>query len=830
MRNHGVNSRTQSLALQGHTNMAQLRMDALYTGFSREAGSAASLFTVAGAGLSYQLGRTLTIGVFSQTSSRYAGRLLAPLVGLNFEVGTLHGIHHFTNANIATENTNGFRSYLSTLIDVGALKGLGAMSLRQSQPVQQMVQSFGMAGIHRTVASTGLVPHMGSDSFFEDVLNAEVLNLEMGASGVLARRMGAGHLSNLERSLHTYQNVRISILETMRASVAQPPGRFAEFQGMAREQWRAHGEGIRNSARELAFEYFDSWSEWTTPRCFHLPVFERMYLALDPSQRRAKFQVLTSYLKDPSINPAREKFLENAIKFSFQHLADEHIESALRILSHRFNDESITPMHRRRLLTAFQHGFYRFDAAQKIDVATMVMGEMLRPVSNLREHACDVLLQCLSHLQREQLIQMAASLNAAPFSPLESMSYVERSFNSIFNQMASRRRADHQEADIVEELQLLGSFLPHAVFHLGFIAHNRLLKTAQLLPEAVSQPELISMLDWIPSDLLCNLRWGEEFERRQGDHDASLPLWMRAWERDRSVRVLSAVCDAHKSLALPAEWTALRAKAAQVLSLQDIVEFRNLMRQHLLATQPADVAITENWWNNATMAQRWLALQFCVGSRRYWALKGREAMRMRRFTFQGLENETGVASTQPVVLDNDNVFFLLGDPSSVGVPYEFVQDKGFEQARRYMLVHHTHPSRGPRDFNQIYPSTQVEGVESGDLYAMLNFMSQLNLPSPVAFSLTHEDGGSIFVMRQNERGDKHLDVYSARRAEGEAFDLNHSMLRNVRDGITRWSTANHMNSSFWEVPFEWVENMRYPDAPVTHPSAPVSVADATRLH
>lgn len=821
MRLNGAHQNSQRFSGTSSYSRAQLTTNALDAGFSREATNVTNLLTVAGAGLSYQLGRTLTQAAFNPITARYASRILAPIVGLNFEVSTIHGIQHFTGSHLPTQSHFGDSSYLSTLVDIGSLKTLGFMSGSMSHPVQQMIQSVGMAGVHRASAAVGLIPQHGQGSFAEEVVNAQVLNLELGASGALSGLLGTRRIQVLERSLYASQGMRFSPEQVSRVLREE---RSWQVQGMAAE---AEGFGARRVAAALGR---------ATPRLWDLSFFRYFFRRLAPAERQARFVDLVGEFNQPKSNDAREKFIDVAVREALSHLNPEQINSIGR--THLLPSLNLAQgLHRDRLLRTLQEAFPHF-APDLQDVAIKnVMREMVRPSSRSQRVAQDAFLRSLNALQRDQILRVAEAFRDLRFSAVESMNYMEASLQSIFENLTMTRTEQVHE-DILTEIRLFNTFLSHPVFKLGVMAHDRMVSLLQELPEHLAKSALDLMESNVSGDFLTNLRWVEEFERRRVSSDASSPAWIRVWEQQRQDITFARVRSVQGGLQFPNEWVSLTRRANEVRNLQDITFFRNTMRALVNSTDAQNRAGFDAWWSAASMPQRWLILQICVGSQGFWKMQGSQAMRMRKLSFRGFGNETGIASTEAVIRDRSDAFFILGDGDSVGVPHEFIQEYGIEEARRYMMVHHSHPVRGPRDYNQIYPSTRIEGAESGDLHAMFNLLTSLHISETAAFSLTHEDGGSIFVMRSRGDGSKSLEVYSGRRSEGERFDIStDSMLANVRQGIRDWAAHSDseirkepMDVTLWEVPFSWIENMSYPNAPADHPAPRVHIDQARQLN
>lgn len=768
---------------------AQLRGDALWHGFAREAASLPNLLTLGGSGLSYQFGKTLVGGIFAGTSQRLLPRVLAPLVGLNLEVATLEGVHYYTGHRIATEGDNRYRSHFSTLLDIGSLKALGFLSASLSEPLRQLTQSVGMVSLHRLAAAVGWIPPQGRAGFAEDVANAQVLNLQMGAGAVMLRYMGGSSLTLIERSLHAQESVRAEI------PAAARPARLGVFGSVIDERLRRFSEG-----------HLESWMAWERPSPFHLRVFEMMFKRLNPADRLRGFRSLALAFSEAS-SPRREDLLLNAMAKAYEHMERADIQSAGSLLMERL--QRAPDASRPRFFNALRDVFPRLGADLQRDAIARMLNETVLAYSPAQSAANAAFFRSIACLGREQLFKLGTALHRLQFHPIESMEVVNGVMRTLFDRLAQTRSRDQWQEEVFAETVFWGSFLQHEVFRVAQVANEHVDSLLAALPEAKARQAIAGFSDELAESFLTNLRWVEELERRRTNASASEAPWIQEWNQARSARIFEELRERHEDLNPPAAWSDLKAQARAMLSLQDIVRFRDTLRARLLSPGAAERGLVEDWWSRAGLQERWLIFQACVGSRSYWRLQGAQALRLRNLASRGLEHETGVAAKRAVIHDHEDVIFVLGNDSSVGIPHEFVEEVGIEEAAEYLMVHHTHPTQGPRDFNQIYFSTHVEGGGSGDLHAMLSLVDRHHLALPLAFSVTHEDGGNIFVLRE-EGGQRYLDSYVARRASAEPFSLTDPRLQNVRRRTREWTQGRGVQARFWEVPFEAVEGMRYP--------------------
>jgi len=768
---------------------AQLRGDALWHGFAREAASLPNLLTLGASGLSYQFGRTLAGGILGHTSYRLMPRLLAPLVGLNFEVATLQGIHYYTGDRIATEADNRYRSYFSTLLDIGSLKALGFLSASFSEPTRQLTQSVGMVSVHRLVSATGLLPSQGHAGFIEDVANAQVLNLEMGGGAVLLRYMGGSSLTFIERSMRFQEDLRAQIPLPARPALQ---GRFSG----------AIDEGVRRFAKG----HLESWMTWQRPSPLHLRVFELMFKSLEPAERLQKFRALFLQAMG-EVSAQRETLLLEAMRRAYGHMGEADIRSAAALFLEAL--PKAEGAVRSRLFHALRDAFPSLGTSDQQAVILQMLSEMVLAYSPAQGAARTGFFRSMSQLPRERLFEVGAALRCLHFHPIESLEVVKEALEGLSERFVQTRSSERCQKEMRREADFWASLLAHEVFRVGQTAHDKLISLLSELPEAEARHATEGFPEEVSESFLTNLRWAEEHERRRTNAKASEPAWIREWESERAARILEELRRRHTLLRPPAAWDDLGHQARSLASLQDIARFRELLRARFVSPNAAERATAELWWGRAGYGERWLVLQACVGSRSYWRLKGEQALRLRSLASLGLENETGIAAKRAVIREEDDVLFVLGNAMSVGIPQEFAEEVGLQEAGEYLMVHHTHPSRGPGDFNQIYFSTHVEGGGSGDLFAMFSLAERHGLALPLAFSVTHEDGGNIFVLREEE-GRRYLDSYAARRGSGEPFSLSDPRLQNIRRRAGEWALGKGVRARFWEIPFDAVEAMRYP--------------------
>ncbi len=157
-------------------------------------------------GLAYRLGK---IGVFSFSSCfnmPLLSRGLAPVIGLACEAAAFQGservLQNLRGERVlyALRGRSFFEDWRSSFIDFGILKGMGHLFWHQSILVQHLFQDISMVMGHQATAFLDWTP-VCQGSLLEQMAQAEITNLQLGAGAALFA-LGSGHrLHHLERNL-----------------------------------------------------------------------------------------------------------------------------------------------------------------------------------------------------------------------------------------------------------------------------------------------------------------------------------------------------------------------------------------------------------------------------------------------------------------------------------------------------------------------------------------------------------------------------------------------------------------------------------------------------
>ena len=180
--------------------------------FTDEAANPVTIGALMAGGLAYRVGR---IGVMGLGSSSLL-RPLSVVAGLGSEVSA----YEFTSRSLLSLSCNSSnphlwrwegqggigKGFLSSGITFGILKGAGSLAREQNLFFQHAFQSIAIVAGHHSVSLLGITPAQ-EGGLAEQLLHAEVTNLQLAAGSNLARSMAPGVLA-LERGLDGSLSVR----------------------------------------------------------------------------------------------------------------------------------------------------------------------------------------------------------------------------------------------------------------------------------------------------------------------------------------------------------------------------------------------------------------------------------------------------------------------------------------------------------------------------------------------------------------------------------------------------------------------------------------------
>lgn len=197
---------------------SQIEMDSAFQGFSQEATNITSLSAMILGGVTYRLAR---LGFLQATSSlashallRFVPQLLAPVVGLSAEVTVFEGSQRLlsvlngearNNPNLLSWSGSGGLSegLRNAFVDFGVMKSVGHFLRSENIFFRHLSQDLSMMAGHQATALIGLTTQP-EGNFFDQLLRAELMNLQMEVGNAFVGRLSGYRLQILERNLETF--------------------------------------------------------------------------------------------------------------------------------------------------------------------------------------------------------------------------------------------------------------------------------------------------------------------------------------------------------------------------------------------------------------------------------------------------------------------------------------------------------------------------------------------------------------------------------------------------------------------------------------------------
>lgn len=176
----------------------QIQLDVLAANFATQATDSKSLTAMTCGGFAYRLGKWLAL-------SR-GMRAIAPLVGLAAEVSTFRRIH---NLFVPKHSS----SWLGDYISFGALRAFGRAAQNTNPFLSHAIQDLGMVAAHHFTYALHLTP-APQGSLVEQVLYAEVINLQMIGGMTLVHQLSQGKILAQEKGIELFtQTQRMPLQE-----------------------------------------------------------------------------------------------------------------------------------------------------------------------------------------------------------------------------------------------------------------------------------------------------------------------------------------------------------------------------------------------------------------------------------------------------------------------------------------------------------------------------------------------------------------------------------------------------------------------------------------
>lgn len=190
---------------------AQIETDALVSSFAEESTNVSNLLAMSAAGLVGQMGRTAFLASpLTRSLPSFAIRTLSGISALLSESTTLSAYHY-----ISSDSHQASQSFTSlwkiNLVQLASLRLFSGLSHRQNVFVNHSMTSFGMVAGNQASAWAGFTP-TPSGSLAEQVVHAEITNLQFHFGSHLSRVLGGAKLELLNRSLELEAQSRLTTL------------------------------------------------------------------------------------------------------------------------------------------------------------------------------------------------------------------------------------------------------------------------------------------------------------------------------------------------------------------------------------------------------------------------------------------------------------------------------------------------------------------------------------------------------------------------------------------------------------------------------------------
>lgn len=331
-------------------------------------------------GLAYRLGKMaglqLSSSVFSSYFSRMMPQALAPLIGLAAEVTAFQGSDRFLrslqqgNESLFHESIeNGFaETWRNSFVDFGIMKGVGHLLQSSNIILQHLSQDLSMVAGHQATAMLGFTSHP-EGNFLDQMLHAEITNLQLGVGGRFSALVTGHHLRRLERSM-----------EQQMASTSH-----------------AYRENLREALPSLAANRFVSSTS-------HLPIsslaefvgqeFLNEVLRLSGVENLERVSVTARRKISEDYGRSREAERTHPGKILCEHLVDAETTA---VTTHSLSLQDHSQAEARNLLTLIYSVTKRSGKADRIDLAWNLVHPDLRG-NNFTARAW---LNCIPFMQKE---------------------------------------------------------------------------------------------------------------------------------------------------------------------------------------------------------------------------------------------------------------------------------------------------------------------------------------------------------------------------------------------------------------------------------------------
>ncbi len=187
-------------------------LDGSLEAFSQQAFDVPSILAMTTGSFSYRLARMGILSIFRPATSSIITRQLpyfASSLALAIEVSVFGGIQRSLTST-SEHHEGGFRTWLTAYVEFATLKITGSAFHSQNPFLTHLFQASSMVLSHQATHTLGLTS-TPEGNLLDQLLHAEITNLQMNTGAALFSRMTAGKIHALERSIEHVQHATNTI-------------------------------------------------------------------------------------------------------------------------------------------------------------------------------------------------------------------------------------------------------------------------------------------------------------------------------------------------------------------------------------------------------------------------------------------------------------------------------------------------------------------------------------------------------------------------------------------------------------------------------------------
>lgn len=336
-----------------------LQLDAAVQGFSQGATNTASIAAMMAGSFAYQAGKLASLQALAATPLRAVSPFLASIFGLGAEVSAYQATEHIFHPSVE----NFAQAWRRSFGDFAAMKSVGHLLCSSNIFLQHFSQDMAMVFSHYSSAWLGLSPNP-EGSFAQQILEAETMNLQLGAGQFLARHWLGHRLQRVEQGMAYRSHLNLlggaapEVLLRSMASRKRVPTDLAEINkgfrnslgGIEQKLQHLDGEGVGSASHNEHFaKLFTSFFELLDDAT---PGIEGIQ---NPALRRRLFECFHRFagheVSDPKLWVGN---LTYALLTTYTHLQHFAGEEACREVIQFVSDHWQTPRLRLKVLKELQ--------------------------------------------------------------------------------------------------------------------------------------------------------------------------------------------------------------------------------------------------------------------------------------------------------------------------------------------------------------------------------------------------------------------------------------------------------------------------------------------